>query len=70
MRRSGEGAAVVMVIAALAWWLLIAALVVTIIAAGWSYITTDTARYELETGEYLHCTPQSGTELRCEVTHR
>lgn len=32
--------------------------------------TTDHAVYELETGEYLHCTPESGGELRCEVTHR
>ena len=31
---------------------------------------TDTARYELETGEYLHCTPQGGNDLACEVTHR
>lgn len=29
-----------------------------------------TAVYELETGEYLHCTPEGGDELRCEVTHR
>lgn len=29
-----------------------------------------TAVYELETGEYLHCTPEGGNELRCEVTHR
>lgn len=28
------------------------------------------AGYELETGEYLHCTPEGGDELRCEVTHR
>lgn len=31
---------------------------------------TDTAVYELETGEYLHCTPQGGDKLRCEVNHR
>ena len=29
-----------------------------------------TANYELETGEYLRCTPQGGNELACEVTHR
>lgn len=29
-----------------------------------------TAVYELETGEYLHCTPQGGNNLTCEVTHR
>lgn len=55
---------------ALAWWLLCVVLVVTIIVAGWSYITTDHAVYELETGEYLHCTPQGGDELQCEVNHR
>ena len=32
--------------------------------------TTDHAVYELETGEYLHCTPEGGNKLRCEVTHR
>ncbi|MBC3179382.1 hypothetical protein [Corynebacterium lujinxingii] len=32
--------------------------------------TTDRAVYELETGEYLHCTPQGGNHLTCEVTHR
>lgn len=32
--------------------------------------TTDTAVYELETGEYLHCTPQGGNHLECEVKHR
>ena len=56
--------------AVLAWWLLCAVLVVTVIAAGWHYITTDTALYELETGEYLHCTPQGGNQLECTVTHR
>ena len=29
-----------------------------------------TANYELETGEYLHCTPQGGNHLACEVKHR
>lgn len=29
-----------------------------------------TANYELETGEYLHCTPTGGNQLACEVTHR
>lgn len=56
--------------AVLAWWLLCAVLVVTAIVTGWRYITTDTARYELETGEYLHCTPTGGNELKCEVAHR
>lgn len=28
------------------------------------------AVYELETGEYLHCTPQGGNNLECTVTHR
>ena len=32
--------------------------------------TTDHAIYELETGEYLHCTPTGGNHLECEVTHR
>ncbi len=59
-----------MVGVALAWWLLIAVLAVTFIVAGWRYITTDHAVYELETGEYLTCTAQGGNELRCEVTHR
>lgn len=31
---------------------------------------TDTARYELETGEYLRCTPEGGNQLACEVKHR
>lgn len=30
----------------------------------------STADYELETGEYLKCTPQGGNELQCTVTHR
>lgn len=59
-----------MVGVALAWWLLCAVLVVTIIVAGWRYITTDTALYELETGEYLACTALGGNRLECEVTHR
>lgn len=29
-----------------------------------------TANYELETGEYLHCTPQGGNDLACTVKHR
>lgn len=58
------------ILAVLAWWLLITVLIVTVIAAGWHYITTDHAVYELETGEYLHCTPEGGNKLRCEVTHR
>lgn len=29
-----------------------------------------TIDYELETGEYLKCTPQGGNELQCTVTHR
>ena len=29
-----------------------------------------TANYELETGEYLACTPTGGDNLACEVTHR
>lgn len=43
-----------------------------IVAVNWSTndFTTDTAVYELETGEYLHCTPQGGNNLACEVTHR
>ena len=32
--------------------------------------TTDHARYELETGEYLHCTPEGGNELQCTIEHR
>lgn len=57
-------------IVACVWFVLIVSLFVTVIVAGWHYITTDTALYELETGEYLHCTPQGGNELQCEVTHR
>ena len=34
------------------------------------YIATDRAVYELETGEYLHCTPEGGDTLECEVAHR
>lgn len=29
-----------------------------------------TANYELETGEYLHCTPEGGNDLTCTVKHR
>ena len=29
-----------------------------------------TANYELETGEYLACTPTGGDTLECEVAHR
>lgn len=57
-------------IVALVWGVLVVALVVTVIVAGWHYITTDHAVYELETGEYLHCTPQGGNHLECEVKHR
>lgn len=49
---------------------LLVALFVTLIAMGWRYITTDHARYELETGEYLTCTHLGGDELHCEVAHR
>lgn len=28
------------------------------------------ADYELETGEYLRCTPEGGNTLTCEVHHR
>lgn len=31
---------------------------------------TAPAAYELETGEYLRCTPQGGNQLACEVKHR
>lgn len=57
-------------VVACVWFVLIVALFVTVIGAGWHYITTDQAVYELETGEYLHCTPQGGNELACEVKHR
>ena len=54
--------------------LLVCALGLTFVAVGtgWavSTFTTDTAVYELETGEYLHCTPQGGNNLECQVTHR
>lgn len=42
------------------------------VGVSWAEYTfpTDCAVYELETGEYLHCTPEGGNELRCEVTHR
>lgn len=68
MKLSRTDTGVVLVV--IAWWLLITVLIATVIVAGWHYITTDTAVYELETGEYLHCTPQGGNELKCEVTHR
>lgn len=68
MRLSGTDKAAVW--AVLAWWALLATLVLTIIVAGWRYITTDHAVYELETGEYLHCTPQGGNTLTCTVKHR
>ena len=68
MRLSGADKAAVW--AVLAWWALLATLVLTIIVAGWRYITTDTAVYELETGEYLHCTPEGGNDLACTVKHR
>ena len=31
---------------------------------------TAPAAYELETGEYLRCTPEGGNQLACEVKHR
>lgn len=31
---------------------------------------TEHAVYELETGEYLHCTPEGGNTLTCTVKHR
>lgn len=68
MGLSGTDKAAVWVV--LAWWALLATLVLTAIVAGWRYITTDHAVYELETGEYLHCTPEGGNTLTCEVTHR
>lgn len=68
MRLSGTDKAAVW--AVLAWWALLATLVLTIIVAGWRYITTDHAVYELETGEYLRCTPEGGNDLACTVTHR
>lgn len=68
MGLSGTDKAAVWVV--LAWWALLATLVLTIIVAGWRYITTDHAVYELETGEYLHCTPEGGNELACTVKHR
>lgn len=57
-------------VVACVWFVLIVALFVTVIGAGWRYITSDTARYELETGEYLHCTPQGGNDLECTIEHR
>lgn len=47
----------------------IAALITVSNWAEWKF-TTDTAVYELETGEYLDCTPQGGNDLACTVTHR
>ena len=32
--------------------------------------SSPSALDELETREYLHCTPQGGNNLACEVTHR
>lgn len=51
---------------------IIALIVITTAAAlaGLYLLTTHAAVYELETGEYLKCTPQGGNELKCEVTHR
>lgn len=67
---STDRATTVAGIVACVWFVLIVALFVTAIGAGWHYITTDQAVYELETGEYLHCTPEGGNNLTCEVTHR
>lgn len=59
-----------------ATWLLIACgvlLATAYVVLGlsvWHEFTTDTALYELETGEYLHCTPQGGNHLECTVAHR
>lgn len=47
----------------------IAALITVSSWGKWKF-NTDHAVYKLETGEYLHCTPQGGNELTCEVTHR
>lgn len=49
----------------------IAALITVSNWAEWKF-NPDTAhaRYELETGEYLHCTPQGGNDLACTVTRR
>lgn len=61
---------------ALGWAIVILAfalgLASVIVAGNWSTNTfpTDHAVYELETGEYLHCTPQGGNNLECQVTHR
>ena len=57
-------------VVALVWGVIVVVLVLTAIVAGWRYITTDHAVYELETGEYLHCTPEGGNELACTVKHR
>lgn len=57
-------------VVALVWGVIVVVLVLTIIIAGWRYITTDHAVYELETGEYLHCTPQGGNDLACTAKHR
>lgn len=62
-----EYCAKVLVVAAT---VLVVSTAVAVPALMWKDLTTDTAVYELETGEYLHCTPQGGDELRCEVTHR
>ena len=61
---------------ALGWAIVILAfalgLASVIVAGNWSTnaFTTDHAVYELETGEYLDCTPQGGNHLTCEVKHR
>ena len=57
-------------VVALVWGVIVVVLVLTIIVAGWRYITTDHAVYELETGEYLKCTPQGGNTLTCTIEHR
>ena len=55
----------------LAMFIGIAALITVSNWGEWKFNTdTDRAVYELETGEYLHCTPQGGNQLECEVTHR
>lgn len=43
-----------------------------VVGTRWAMHTfpTDHAVYELETGEYLHCTPEGGNDLACTVTHR
>ena len=41
-----------------------------LITAAFPALKQPAANYELETGEYLECTPQDGDTLTCTIEHR